>query len=112
MENPKKQRLFELVTGVVRLDKFEEFKRLHRDHLLPLFEKYNIKPSLLLFTEVGAIGRFYDIYEYKDMEDYDKKIQGFLSDPSTPSYYEAIQPCLIGSIETVLLRAFDYSPIQ
>ena len=112
MENLQEDRLFELVTGVVRLDKYSEFKRLHRDRLLPIFEKHGIKSFLFLVTEVGTVGRFYDIYEYKDMGDYDRKIQAFLNDPATQSYYEEIQPCLVGTIETVLLRAADYSPVK
>ena len=98
--------------GVVRLDKMPEFMRLHRDQLLPMFHKHGIKPFLLLNTEVGTAGKFYDLYEYRDMADYDSKMKSFLEDVDTQAYYEAIQPCLVGTIETVILRAFDYSPLK
>jgi hypothetical protein len=105
-------RLFELVTGTVRLDRLHDFERLHRDVLLPIFQRHAIKPFILLLTDVGVVGRFFDLYEYSSMSEYEELTSQLVADPDMISYYNEIQPCIIGSIEVQLLRAFSYSPIR
>jgi NIPSNAP len=106
-------KIFELVTATVRLHKAEEFHRLHRTVLLPILEQHGVKPVFLSETYTGGeIGRFYDIYEYPDLAEYQRITALVEQDPGLPGYYELIEQCILGTISITLLRAVDYSPTQ
>lgn len=100
----------EMVTGLVKLSKAKEFERLHRNELLPFFERFGIRPLLLLMTEVGEVGRFVDLYVHDSYEDYDTKLRQVLTDGFMEDYYARVEQCLIGGIEVSLLRPMSYSP--
>jgi hypothetical protein len=107
------EKIFELVTGTVRLQKAEEFHRLHKEVLLPLLARHGVKPVFLSVTYVGGqIGKFYDIYEYPDLAAYQRITTLVEQDPELPGYYEQIEGCILGTISISLLRAMEYSPLQ
>jgi hypothetical protein len=106
-------KIYELVTATIRLEKQEEFHRLHRTMLLPILERHGVKPVFMSVTYAGGqLGTFYDIYEYPDLAEYQRITDLVENDPELIPYYKLIQPCILGTIEIKLLRAMEYSPIR
>lgn len=106
-------KIFELVTGTVRLQKAKEFQHLHQTVLLPILERHGVKPVFLSETYAGGeVGKFYDIYEYPDLAAYQRITALVEQDAEMPGYYELIQGCILGTISITLLRTMEYSPLQ
>lgn len=106
-------KIFELVTGTIRIERRNEFHRLHKTKLLRVLKKYEVKPIFLSVTYVGdELGKFYDIYEYPSLTEYQNISDSIANELESIKYYEMIQSCIIGTIKIQLLRAMDYSPIQ
>lgn len=103
--------IFEVVSGQILLAKRKEFQKLHLELLMPACNKAGIKLVLCLMTEVGNIGKFIDIYQYNDYQEYDSKtnvLEGLLWEAN---YYDEIQKCITGSISVELMNKF-YPPIN
>lgn len=104
-----KNNLYEVVTGQIRLSHRVEFFELHRHVLLPIMREIGIRPLHLLITEVGRYGRFLDIYQYNNIEEYAELTERLLSHPSIESYYQRVGSCILGSIEVELMRDLPYA---
>lgn len=102
--------LFEVASGQILLSKRREFERLHRKILVPNCEKAGIKVVHCLMAEVGSIGKFIDIYQYGDYQEYDSKTTLLEDLLWKAGYYEKIQKCISGSISIELMREF-YPPL-
>jgi hypothetical protein len=69
----------------------------------------NIKPTAMMFTEIGVYGRFLDIYEYESLNDYEQKTDRLLSHKDIELYYEKIGPTVMGSIQIEIMRDLPYA---
>lgn len=101
--------LYEVVTGQVRLDSRQRFFHLHEAFLLPAMKALDIKPVVMLMTEIGDYGRFLDIYEYLDFADYGTKTDKLLEHEGMEQYYQEIGGCIHGSIQIQLMRNLPYA---
>ena len=98
--------IFEVVSGQVLLAKRRDFERLHREILMPAYDKAGIKVVLCLMTEVGNIGKFIDIYQYSDYQEYESKTSVLEKLLWETGYYDEIQKCITGSIVVELMNRF------
>lgn len=103
--------LFEVVSGQILLARRKKFQILHSEILIPTCNKAQIDLVLCLMTEVGSIGKFIDIYQYNNYQDYDYKTNLLESLLWEANYYEEIQKCITGSITVELMNKF-YSPVN
>jgi len=101
--------IYEVVTGQILLNKRQEFYRLHNEFLLPVMNELQIKPLALLVTELGAYGKFLDIYEYASLSDYDTKSSLILKHPGLEAYYRNIGECIHGSISIEIMKDLPYA---
>jgi hypothetical protein len=103
--------IFEVVSAQILLAKRRDFESLHKEILMPAYDKAGIKVVLCLMTEVGSIGKFIDIYQYNNYQEYDSKTSLLENLLWEAGYYEEIQKCISGSISVELMREF-YSPLD
>ncbi|MFC4319506.1 NIPSNAP family protein [Rhizobium alvei] len=101
--------VFEVVSGQIRLNRRREFFELHSSVLLPIMLSYDIRPKMLLFTELGRFSRFLDIYEYDSMADYESKTDQLVADERIGPYYEKVGECVEGGITVELMSNLPYS---
>lgn len=86
------------------------FADLHENTLVPMLRDAGIEPVLFLLTEVGPHHRFLDIYRYPSWDAYDERTARFLSDDRIGAYYDAVERCILGSIEIELAKEFSCTP--
>lgn len=98
--------VFEVVSGQILLAKRKEFQKLHSEVLMPTCTKVEINLVLCLMTEVGSVGKFIDIYQYNDYQEYDSKTNLLESLLWEANYYDEIQKCITGSISVELMNKF------
>ncbi len=98
--------VFEVVSGQILLAKRKEFQKLHSEILMPACTKAEINLVLCLMTEVGSVGKFIDIYQYNDYQEYDSKTNLLESLLWEANYYDEIQKCITGSISVELMNKF------
>jgi hypothetical protein len=105
MEGP----IFEVVTGQILLSRRAEFERLHRDILIPMMRRAGIEPFLLLVTELGAYGKFVNIYKYPDLREYERRTDALLGDSNMQRFYGDIAQCIHGSISIEIAVPFAHA---
>jgi hypothetical protein len=102
--------LYEIVRAQIRLGHAQRFADLHENTLVPMLRDAGIEPVLFLLTEVGPHHRFLDIYRYPSWDAYDERTARFLSDDRIGAYYDAVERCILGSIEIELAKEFSCTP--
>ena len=98
--------IYEVITGIVRIDKRSEFIGLHREYILPVYAKNSVTVICCLLTEVGEFGKFIDVYEYPSYEEYEKKSEAIFRELREKEYYPKINGCIVGNITISLMADF------
>lgn len=100
--------LYEVVTGLIRLDRRKEFFELHGGVYLPLARGHGVRTKCLLQCDIGAYNSFLDIYEYYSFAEYERITDKLVNDPRLEAYYARIAGCIHGGIQIQLMREMPY----
>ena len=98
--------IYEVVTGIVRIDKRKEFVELHRVNILPVYARYDLKIICCLLTEVGEFGRFLDVYQYDSYAHYEQISEQIYQELNKGNYYSRIRECIEGNISISIMTDF------
>lgn len=101
--------IYEVVSGQILLARRNDFFRLHSEVLLPIMQRLGIRPVLMLVCELGAYGRFLDIYQYESLADYERISDQLLAQPELPEYYTQVGLCVHGSITVEIMQELPYA---
>ena len=94
--------IYEIVSGQIKLGKNAEFAKAHEEILLPICKDSNIEIVLMLVTETGMYGHFYNIYRYNTLKSYGENTDAFIKDTRVSSYFAKLMDCIDGPLQVEL----------
>ena len=76
----------------VRAHQIEPFERIFRQEVRPLIEEHGLNFRGIWRTRVGNVGEFLELWEFRDMADFDRRWAPLISDPRLQEIFKRTGP--------------------